>query len=218
MAASAAALALLAVLAGLAVFWEARRRSRFTVARAVPRLSAVDGRAYRVQPGHGDAQAAADAVAAINGRLTAVLRALRAKYRGAGGARGAATARLLARYDPDALAENSPRDPTGDTSYTLDKGALIALCLRQRGAGGGALHDLDTLTFVAVHEMAHVATVTPPGVDSHAPVFWSTFRFLLEEAAAAKVFAPPDFALRPVAYCGLRVDYNPAFDPGVPSL
>lgn len=202
--------ALLGALAAVAV--HRARWAAFTVERAVPVRSRLDGRAYRVQPAHAGADEAADDLAAINARVVELLRALRARYARADapGARRDATARLLARYSPDALAENSPLDPSGDTSYCLDKGALVALCLRARAAGH-ARHDLGVLTFVALHELAHIAVRE---VD-HPPAFWRAFRWLLEEAAAAGVYRAPDFAAAPVEYCGIRVDYNPALDPGV---
>jgi hypothetical protein len=209
-----AALAVL-VLAALA----ARRADRFTLERTRPVLSTLDAAAYRVHPSpeRGDAQAAADLLAAANARAIALLRRLRGLYaRGPAGAaapaRRAATLRLLARYNPDNLAENSPRDPSGDTSYSLDKGAVIALCLRDRASFG--LHDLETLTFVALHEMAHVALEE---LD-HPPRFWATFRFLLEEAEAGGIYRSPDYARAPVTYCGVRIDHSPRWDPQIRSI
>ena len=128
-------------------------------------------------------------------------------------ARAQAVRRLLARYNPDNLAENSPRDPEGDTSYTVDKGGVLALCLRER-AGSDALHDLETLTFVTFHELAHIAIEE---VD-HPPRFWQAFKFLLAEGAEAGLLAGVDYGRRPVKYCGLAVDYNPLYDPALPLL
>ncbi|NBQ71043.1 MAG: M48 family peptidase, partial [Nitrosomonadaceae bacterium] len=127
----------------------------------------------------------------------------------------AAAHKLLGRFNPDNFAENSPLDATGDSSYCLDKGAVVAMCLRSRGARGGgrappagALHDPETLTFVMVHELAHIA------VDDydHPPEFWRTFKFLLAEAQRAGCYRSPDFAAAPVDYCGVHVGYNPLYD------
>ncbi|HVE12826.1 MAG TPA: hypothetical protein VNI01_05490 [Elusimicrobiota bacterium] len=205
---AAAALLLLCVLA--------RRADRFTLDHTRPVRSTLDAAAYRVHPSpdRGDTQAAADLLAAANARTIALLRRLRARYvRGPAGAafpaRRDATLRLLARYNPDNLAENSPQDPSGDTSYSLDKGAVIALCLRDRASFG--LHDLETLTFVTLHEMAHVALEE---LD-HPPRFWATFRFLLEEAEAGRIYRSPDYARAPVTYCGVRIDHSPRWDPQI---
>ena len=131
-----------------------------------------------------------------------------------------AVARLLARYNPDNLAENSPKDPSGDTSYTIDKGAIVAICLRERDPAASGdpaaydIHDLDTLTFVTLHEMAHIAI---EDVD-HPKRFWSAFRFLLEEAEEGGVYRSPDFAAAPRYYCGVTIDYNPRYDSGTAPL
>jgi hypothetical protein len=191
-------------------------RSQFDVGAAVP-VAAPDGTAYRVQPGHASPDAAAAALAEINRRSTELLRVLRTKYvRGAPAQPGwaprrrEAARRLLARYDPDSLVENSPSNPEGETSYNLDKGAEVALCLRAREPGA-PIHPLGTLTFVALHELAHSAVAT----FDHPPDFWEAFAFLLREAAAAGIYTAPDFASAPVRYCGISIDYNPALDPGV---
>jgi hypothetical protein len=211
---AAVVVAVLAVLAALAVA-AAARRERFTIGRTRTYISRVDGMGYRVHAGHAEPARAADTLAALNDRTIRLLRHLRRAYvRGGGrGVRTQAAAALLARYNPDNLAENSPQDPSGDTSYTIGKGAIVALCLRTRGAGG-ALHDLDTLTFVTLHEMAHIAI---EDID-HPPRFWSAFRFLLEEAERAGIYTSARFAQRPQLYCGVLIDYNPRHDPKVASL
>ena len=73
-------------------------------------------------------------------------------------ARRAAVELLLARYNQDNLAENSPRDPTGDTAYSLNKGAIVAICLRDR-TRPDSIHDIEILTFVTLHDMPHIAIV-----------------------------------------------------------
>lgn len=199
--------------------WLRRRWDPFAIGRARPRSSRVDGMPYRVHPGHGAPEDAADMLAALNARVIRLLRSLRARYvwdlrRGADfPERRVAAVRLLARYNPDNLAENSPMDPGGDTSYTVGKGAVVALCLRERSRRA-TLHDLGTLTFVTLHELAHIAV---DDID-HPPRFWRAFRFLLEEACLAGIYCSPDYSRMPVRYCGLDVDYNPAFDAKVASL
>jgi hypothetical protein len=207
--------AVVIVLIILVAFAAARRvilgSDRFTIEHTRPVVSRVDGLRYRVHEGHAGPQRAADTLATLNGRVVDLMRHLRARYvRGPDGdrhpARREAVARLLARYNPDNLAENSPKDPSGDTSYTLDKGAVVALCLRERDpAAAGNIHDLDTLLFVTLHELGHVAI---DDVD-HPPRFWSAFRFLLEEAEEAGIYTSPDFAAQPRYYCGIKIDYNP---------
>lgn len=191
----------------------------FTIEQTQQVTSSVDGLQYRVHSQHVGSQKAADTLATLNGRVIELMRWLRTRYaRGPDGAaypdRKHAVQRLLARYNPDNLAENSPKDPTGDTSYTIDKGAVVALCLRERGAESASIHDLNTLTFVTLHEMGHIAI---EDVD-HPPRFWSAFRFLLEEAEAAGIYTSKRYEDDPEPYCGVKIDYNPRWDPNNPSL
>lgn len=202
-----------------------RRGDKFTLGHTRGVRSGVDGLEYRVHLVHGDPGAAADTMAQINARVVGLLRALRARYLRAGGgaaypARAQAARRLLNLYNPDNLAENSPRDPEGDTSYTIDKGAILALCLRERDpahAGDPAvhdIHDINTLTFVALHELTHIAIEE---LD-HPRRFWEAFKFLLGEAAAAGILRAVDYSAAPAEYCGLRIDYNPLYDAGLAAL
>ena len=227
------------LLAAIVLIATVRVRERFTLEQTAP-VRAFDGVSYRVHKQHADYQAAADRLAALNARTTDIVRFLRRRYIGSPNvpptaarrtpARVDAVRNLLRRYNPDNLAENSPHDVSGDSSYCLDKGAVIALCLRRRRAdvprgalgalGGrigigntdstivGELHDLDTLTFVTLHELAHTAI---DDID-HPPKFWSTFKFLLDEARVGGLYTSPNFAARPIDYCGVHVSYNPHYD------
>ena len=216
-------IAVVIVIVILIAFCIARRvivgSDRFTIEQTRPIVSQVDGMRYRVHENHTSPQQAADTLAVLNGRVVDLMRHLRARYlRDPAGAehpaRREAVVRLLDRYNPDNLAENSPKDPSGDTSYTLDKGAVVAICLRERDptmAGDPNIHDihdLDTLMFVALHEMGHIAI---EDVD-HPPRFWSAFRFLLEEAEDAGIYRSPNYAVTPRYYCGVKIDYNPVYD------
>jgi hypothetical protein len=201
-----------------AAVYAACRRARFTLLGTTAHPSRLDGLRYRVHREHADRTAAADTMAEINRRTIALLRRLRAEYRGAAAAtypeRAHAVERLLARYNPDNLAENSPRDPSGDTSYTIGKGDVLALCLRERDplrAGDPRLydiHDLNTLMFVMVHELTHVAILD---LD-HPPRFWRAFKFLLAESVKAGVLDPVNYDRLPEEYCGMSIDYSPLHD------
>ena len=217
---NAGGLIIIAVLVIITYFAGRRLQSDcFTIERTREVISQGDGRPYRVHEAHAGPQQAADALATLNGRAISLMRALRERYvRGADGARyperREATQRLLDLYNPDNLAENSPKDPSGDTSYTLNKGAVVAICLRERAARAENIHDLDTLTFVTIHEMAHIAV---KDID-HPPRFWEAFRFLLEAAEEAGIYRSADYAKAPHQYCGLSIDYNPRYDGGVKTL
>lgn len=224
-------LAIVIVIVAVAVFVIAKEiismKDRFTHGRTVPIKSPIDGMTYEVHDSYPNPSDAADTLAQINRRVIGIMRHLKNKYIKDASSdvatqypeRVEAVKHLLARYNPDNLTENSPFDPEGDTSFTTDKGALMALCLRDRKPrpgkrassdyDDGIIHPLDVLMFVTIHEMAHVA------IDEldHPPVFWATFKFLLEEAENAGVARFPNYNMNPVNYCGLRIDYSPLSDP-----
>jgi len=95
------------------------------------------------------------------------------------------------------------------TSYSVNKGEKIHLCLRQREGENEKLVDENIMTFVALHEMAHVIT---PSVG-HGPDFWNNFGWLLKQAEAINIYHYQDFKSHPVAYCGLQITDAPAYDP-----
>ena len=164
-------------------------------------VSNVDGLSYKVHAAHIEHQLAADTMAMVNHRLIELMRYLK-KYN----QNKELITQILKRYNPDRLVENSPRNPDNDTSYTVNKGDLLALCIRDSKTD--QIHDLDTLTFVAIHELAHIA------IDdiAHTKTFWKTFRFLLKNAQDANVYISRDYANFPDKYCGLIINYNPLYD------
>jgi hypothetical protein len=200
----------------------------FTIEQTSEIVSSLDDLPYRVHKGHEGFQKAADTMAALNKRVIDLMRYLRNKYVRevpyandgnlppymAYPQRRKAVERMLKRYNPDNLAENSPDDPSKDTSYSLDKGAIVAICLRERDAATHDIHDLDTLTFVTLHEMTHIAI---DAVD-HPAEFWRTFKFLLNEAQESGIYTSPPYAQRPKRYCGVVIDYNPVFDASLPTI
>ena len=62
---------------------------------------------------------------------------------------------LKSNYRPDSLSESSPGNKY--TSYSIDKGKKIVYCLRTKD-GTNKLIDDNTITFVAIHELAHLMT------------------------------------------------------------
>jgi hypothetical protein len=199
-----------------------RRLNDYAITRAVPLRSRLDGMNYRVNLSHPAPEKAAETLAELNRRFIVLFRRLRKLYGGAAANNGSAvvavsgamplrrasTARLLKHYSPDALAENSPFDPEGETSFTEDKGLLVGMCLRSTDAAN-PIQDINTLMFVGIHEISHIAVIE---ID-HPPLFWQAFRFLLEEAVNAGVYTPIDYKHSPVMYCGrLNINHSPLFD------
>ncbi|XWV26111.1 putative metallopeptidase WLM domain protein [Tupanvirus soda lake] len=98
------------------------------------------------------------------------------------------------------LLENAPDGKY--TSYTVNKGDEIALCLRSRK--NGELHDLNLIMYVVIHELAHVAC---PEID-HTELFKKIFIFFLNMAILLKIYKKIDYQKYPHEYCGLTINEN----------
>jgi len=113
------------------------------------------------------------------------------------------TTRLLQRLN-DVRIEEAPWEH-GTSSYTLNKGELIALCVRNKD--NKDFHDQNTLLFVVIHELAHVASVS----KGHNKEFMDSFKWLLKHARASGLYHPVDYSQQPITYCGVKVTNNPLF-------
>lgn len=111
--------------------------------------------------------------------------------------------RMRDRYDCSGLRENHPKSAQ-QTSYTRDKGRVVALCLRTPDG----YVEPGILKFVNLHEMSHIGT----DEWGHTEAFWNNFKFMLHEASEFGMYRPVDYSVAPVVYCGLTVDYNPMYD------
>lgn len=153
--------------------------------------STIDNKGYFVQ-NLSDKQAAADYIARIAASLTSLVRHMVAKYPD-----NVDVKRMYARFDATAISEGSIE--SGYTSYSVNKGQRIVLCIRQ---GDKSFVDFDTMLYVAIHELAHVMTLE---ID-HPPSFWSNFKFLIQEAISIGIYNKKDFTTTPVPYCGININ------------
>ena len=113
--------------------------------------------------------------------------------------------RLLQKFNPTKITETLPTSEF--TAYSENKGEKIAFCL-EKNKGKSKLIDLNTLTFVAIHELAHIMTKS----EGHKQEFWQNFKFLLENAKDAKIYDPIDYKNEPQDYCGMKITDNPLYD------
>ena len=150
----------------------------------------ADGRKYlmRKMP---DRAKAVELMAALNARLTRLVRHMVAKY-----SDDEDVTRLYQNYNPDALSEGGTE--IGYTSYSVNKGEKIVMCLRQRD---NSLVDVNTLVYVAVHELGHLMT----DEIGHVQKFWDNFRRLLKEAVDIGLYETVDYAAQPQPYCGISI-------------
>lgn len=166
-------------------------------------VSTVDQRLYKVLERFDDKSTAADTLAAINNTnmklIDFLLNHPSEKSRQIG-------TRLKKRYRPNALIENDPPDEN-NTSYTEDKGKILAMCIREKSTGNETIHDHNILVFVSIHELAHIGSIN----YGHKDEFWNNFEYLLKAAVEAGLYVPVNYSKSPINYCGLGVNYSPIF-------
>jgi hypothetical protein len=163
----------------------------------------VDGKSYRVRD-LPDKQQAADMMARTRVRLTRLCDALEKKYPDKDQVRQMVQ---NFRSDPERFLESTPDEE--HTSSTVNKGESIHICLRQRDGPDERLVDENVIMFVALHEMAHIATRS----IGHGPDFWNNFGWLLKEAEGMGLYRYTDFSAHPVSYCGVYITDSPQYDP-----
>tara|TARA_B100000282_G_C31668671_1_gene461077 strand:- start:280 stop:879 length:600 start_codon:yes stop_codon:yes gene_type:complete len=114
--------------------------------------------------------------------------------------------RLVDGFNPKKIMETLPTSKF--TAYSENKGEKIAFCLNKQKHDNDNLIDESTLTFVAIHELSHVMTVS----IGHKSEFWENFKFLLENAKEAGIHEPVDYKQQPKEYCGMKIHDNPYYD------
>lgn len=90
------------------------------------------------------------------------------------------------------------------TSYTENKGDRIVFCMRQRNDNEDLI-DLNTMMFVAIHEVAHIMTKD----IGHHKDFWSNFKKLLKVSVDIGIYESEDYKATPRSYCGMEINSNP---------
>lgn len=165
--------------------------------------SSVDQRIYRVRD-LPDKQAAADLLARVRQKIQRLYVYTQDKFPDKPQVKQWATNFVP---DPARFAESTP--DAQHTSYSVNKGEKVHLCLRHREGGDESLMDENVMVFVALHEMAHVIT---PSIG-HGPDFWNNFGWLIKQAEAINIYHYQDFKSHPVSYCGLNITDSPAYDP-----
>ena len=96
--------------------------------------------------------------------------------------------RLVKNFNPKKIKEILPTSEY--TAYSENKGEKIAFCLSSLGKNDvNNLIDENTLMFVALHELSHVASKS----IGHNDEFWSNFKFILKEAAQIQLYNPVNY-------------------------
>jgi hypothetical protein len=112
--------------------------------------------------------------------------------------------RLKKNFKPNNISESSPGNAY--TSYSINKGEKIVFCLRQKGGvDSNELVDLNTMMFVAIHELAHLMSKS----IGHTTEFWDNMRFLLKKGIGLKIYKHIDYNKHPEDYCGIKITDTP---------
>lgn len=117
----------------------------------------------------------------------------------------AAVKRLTQKFNPNNISESGAKSK--HTSYSVNKGEKIIFCLRQKNEEQTFV-DENTIMFVAIHELAHIMTLS----IGHEPEFWNNFKILLREAVTLGIYQKEDYSKNPKPYCGITVSDNPLYN------
>ncbi len=107
---------------------------------------------------------------------------------------------LKENYNPETLSETIPGSKY--TSYSVNKGEKIAICLRHTDK---TFMNMNTIIFVTIHELAHIMTIS----TGHTKEFWDNMRFILEQGERIGIYNPVDYKKFNEKYCGMIINSTP---------
>jgi hypothetical protein len=162
-------------------------------------FSEIDGKKYCVRE-RAKLTLAADRLAVVNQKMDKIVKHCKDNFPDRENVK-----RLVAGYNPKQVNETLPTSEY--TAYSQNKGEKLAFCLNTEKEGG-SLIDPNTLTFVALHELSHIATKSV----GHTDEFWNNFRFILGEAGKIQIYNQIDYKKKPARYCGMDITDNPYYD------
>jgi phosphopantetheine adenylyltransferase len=114
--------------------------------------------------------------------------------------------RLCSNFNPRSIYETLPSSAM--TAYSENKGEKIALCLnKDKNENGTTYIDINTLTYVVLHELAHLMTKS----IGHKTEFWNNFKYLLKKSVKIGIYIPVDYSKHKQSYCGDTISDNPFY-------
>jgi predicted metal-dependent hydrolase len=158
--------------------------------------SSVDNNEYLVR-NLNDKNEAANILAMLRMKLEKICEVMKKKY-----PTDESVLRMNEKFNADNITESGKSNQY--TSYSVNKGEKIVFCIRQKDEAE-SLVDENTLTFVAIHELAHIMTKSV----GHTPEFWANFKRLLKEAVENKLYQKENYSNNPKEYCGIKVSDSP---------
>jgi hypothetical protein len=163
-------------------------------------ISSVDGNRYCVRD-RSQLEAASDMLADVNRRCKTLIIFLVEKFPDRKDVQ-----RLNDKFKTVKITETLPTSE--HTAYSENKGEKLAFCLNKSKDEHTKLIDINTLTFVALHELSHIMTIS----EGHKRIFWENFKFLLDNAVEVGIYDPVDYKNNPKKYCGMELTDNPYYD------
>lgn len=156
-------------------------------------VSKKDGKRYIVR-GLENSQQAADKLSDINKNILFLIDNLDKSNE--------SVLRLKNNYKINSLFENTKY--SHHTSYSLNKGEKIALCLREKN-NELTFIDENTIMFVVIHELAHLMSES----IGHTKEFWDNMRLLIEVASKLGIYKIIDYKKENTEYCGTTIKSTP---------
>ena len=159
-------------------------------------ISDEDGHTYCVRETP-KLELVADLLAKVTNKLEELVKYMKKKYPARENVQ-----RMAKRFNPRKISETLPTSQY--TAYSENKGEKLAFCTTTK-KDGNKLIDENTLTFVAIHELAHVMTKSV----GHTEEFWANMKYLLKKGIKIGVYKPVDYKKNPVPYCGTEITDSP---------
>jgi predicted metal-dependent hydrolase len=104
------------------------------------------------------------------------------------------------KIDDIDISENNLNNKS--TSYTINKGEKMILCLRSKI--DYKMHNINNIMYVVIHELAHIGC---PEIG-HTLLFTKINKYLLKKAIECKEYIYVNYKLEPTEYCGLDLNNN----------
>ena len=161
-----------------------------------------NGKRYGIQEVFNNPDIALELIAKLHDNMSAFVIKLNNKYHN-----DKRIIRLVKGFKNVEIEETTEKPSDDNTSYTINKGESMSLCLREHTTGR-PFHDYNSLCFVIIHEMAHITSIS----EGHNSEFIENFKFLLKEAVEMGYYSPIDYSKNPFLYCGkIKVTNNPYY-------
>ncbi len=111
---------------------------------------------------------------------------------------------LKQRFNENNIQETDLSD--SGTSYSIDKGKEIHLCIRNKE--DAKIHRINLLMFVSIHELSHLMSTS----YGHNNEFGDNFVFLLKQATKIGIYTPVDYSKNNIQFCGMDVTDSPLYN------